>query len=130
MGAEPEDLGALRREVDADPSNDDARLRLASALSERGLWGDALEQARVVLSVHPASLDALGIAHRAAHGLGDLEATLGYRRLLVALGAGVDALGVGDGDRMPVDAPTLTRQRWLSMRTMTSLKGPVSHSLT
>lgn len=79
--------------VAQDPTNDGLRLHLASVLVDSGDPARALVEAQTLLATHPAWVDALEVAHRAAHASGDDELALGYRRLLGALGAGPAPLG-------------------------------------
>lgn len=101
MMMRPEELAGLQRALEAEPDDQDLRLRLARGLLEAGRAREALAQARILLAAHPAWDEPLDIGHQAAHAVGDLEAALGYRRLLAALGQAPDPLGPGG----PADAP-------------------------
>jgi AAA+ superfamily predicted ATPase len=89
----PEEIERFESLVAADPDNTEARLVLARLMVEAGRPAEALAHARQLLARHPAWLEALEVAQRAAHANGEDEVALGYRRLLAGLQAGIAPLG-------------------------------------
>lgn len=87
MAVDPQVLKGLAMALAADPSNSALRVHYADLLLDDGQHGEALAEARLVLTEQPASIEALTVAHQAATALGADEAALGYRQLLGALGA-------------------------------------------
>jgi len=93
MAVDPKVLAGIAAALAADESNDELREHYASLLLDADRPVDALAQCQRLLVSHPASVDVLTLAHRAAHAAGQDEAAAGYRRLLGALGAAPPPLG-------------------------------------
>jgi AAA+ superfamily predicted ATPase len=94
-------IAAIRAALDASPDDLALRAHLAALLVDAGEHGDpseALDHARTVLAHRPDDVAALRTAARAAEGVGDITAAMGYWRLH-------DALAVADGPRGVAPAP-------------------------
>jgi putative thioredoxin len=79
-----DDLGDLRAAVDADPSDDDAAIRLATALAGRGEYEPALDNLLAVVRKRNDSLDEARTAMIDIFGVlgDDHPTTISYRRQL------------------------------------------------
>jgi SpoVK/Ycf46/Vps4 family AAA+-type ATPase len=75
-------LDALRRAVEADPDDLALRAHLAQLVVDRGQHDEALRLSQGVLSERPTHPAALGVAARAADGMGRQELADDYRAIL------------------------------------------------
>ncbi|WP_025228355.1 AAA family ATPase [Fimbriimonas ginsengisoli] len=82
---DPSVFEAIRASVEANPENLALRLHYASLLATASRFGEALEQATLVLGRQPDNLEALKIAADAADATGDKIRAHGYRKLHEAL---------------------------------------------
>lgn len=78
-------IAALLTAASNDPENADLRLHLADLLLQAGRAGEALAQARQVLTTQPDRLEALRLAAWAADEAGETDAAARYHRLHDAL---------------------------------------------
>jgi AAA+ superfamily predicted ATPase len=104
MAPDPDLLRAIEAAAGADPGNAALQVHLAGLLMDAGRPADALARLEPVLQRQPDHVEALGLAARAAAGLGDPRAE-GWARLHGALSAGAATQPVPDTTVAPEQVP-------------------------